>query len=143
MADATKQTLIEGLNEDLAGEYQAVLMYTTYAAMVLGPHRPMLRAFFAAEVPEELGHAQFLADKITSLGGTPVTEPRPVPKADTPKKMLENVLEAERKAIADYKKRARQAEELGDKGLAAHLETMVEDETTHFEETEKILRGWG
>jgi hypothetical protein len=28
-------------------------------------------------------------------------------------------------------------------GLSTHLETIVEDETAHFEETEKILRGWG
>jgi hypothetical protein len=26
--------------------------------------------------------------------------------------------------------------------LATHLENIVEDETGHFEETEKILRGW-
>lgn len=29
-----------------------------------------------------------------------------------------------------------------DKGLATHLETMIEDETSHYEETAKILRGW-
>lgn len=137
-----KKALIEALNRDLAGEYQAVLMYTTYAATVTGPHRPMLRQFFSAEVPEELGHAQFLADKVASLGGRPVTEPREVPAADDPRQMLKNVLEAERQAMADYKERSEQAAEFGDKGLAAHLETIVEDETTHFEETEKILRGW-
>ena len=44
----TKEELIKGLNEDLAGEYQAVIMYVTYAASVMGPHRPMLKGFFAA-----------------------------------------------------------------------------------------------
>ncbi len=138
----TKKELIQGLNEDLAGEYQAIVMYTTYAAAVTGPHRPMLKQFFAAEVPEELAHAQFLADKIASLGGQPTTEPRPVPVTTEAKKMLQNVLAAEKKAIADYKKRAEQAAKFGDKGLATHLETIVEDETGHYEETEKILRGW-
>jgi bacterioferritin len=138
-----KETLIAKLNEDLAGEYQAVLMYNTYAATVTGPHRPTLRAFFSEEIPEELGHAQFLADKIASLGGAPVTRPREVPAASGPRQMLQNVLEAERQAIADYKERAEQAAAFGDKGLATHLETVVEDETGHFEETEKILRGWG
>lgn len=38
--------------------------------------------------------------------------------------------------------RAEQAAACGDKGLATHLETIVEDETSHFEETEKIIRGW-
>jgi bacterioferritin len=137
-----REQLIAGLNEDLAGEYQAVLMYVTYAATVTGPHRPMLKQFFAAEVPEELAHAQFLADKIASFGGRPVTVPRPVPEAKDARQMLENVLAAEKQAIADYKARAEQAAAYGDKGLATHLETIVEDETSHYEETEKILRGW-
>lgn len=138
----TREQLAASLNQDLAGEYQAVLMYVTYAATVTGPHRPMLKQFFSAEIPEELGHAQFLAEKISSLGGSPVTAPRPVPAAKDARQMLENVLAAERQAIADYKARAEQAAEFGDKGLATHLETIVEDETSHFEETEKILRGW-
>jgi bacterioferritin len=138
----SRKEMIAGLNDDLAGEFQAILMYVTYAAAVTGPHRPMLKQFFSAEVPEELAHAQFLADKIASLGGRPVTEPRKVPAAADARAMLENVLAAEKQAIADYKARAEQAAAFGDKGLATHLETIVEDETSHYEETEKILRGW-
>ena len=138
----TREELAGKLNEDLAGEYQAIIMYVTYAATVTGPHRPALKAFFESEIPGELGHAQFLAEKITSLGGSPTTTPRPVPAARDARQMLQNVLEAERQAIADYKARADQAAEAGDKGLATHLDTIVEDETGHFEETEKILRGW-
>jgi bacterioferritin len=134
--------LIQALNEDLAGKYQAIVMYRTYAATVIGPHRPTLRPFFAAEIPEELAHAQFLADKIASLGGVPTTTPRPVPAAGDAKRMLENMLAAEKQAIADSKQRAEQAAEIGDRGLATHLETIVEDESRHYEETEKILRGW-
>jgi bacterioferritin len=138
----SKAELVKSLNDDLAGEFQAIIMYVTYAASVTGPHRPMLKQFFSAEVPEELAHAQFLAEKIASYGGTPTTTPRPVTQTTDPRQMLQNVLEAERQAIADYKQRAEQAAAAGDKGLATHLETIVEDETSHFEETEKILRGW-
>lgn len=138
----TKQELIDALNGDLAGEYQAVLMYLAYGAAVTGPHRPMLKQFFEAEIPEELAHAQFLADKVASLGGVPTTEPRPVPMTGDPRQMLVNVLEAEKQAIADYKARAEQAMEYGDKGLGIHLEDIVDDETGHYEETEKMLRGW-
>ena len=138
----TKEELIDRLNEDLAGEYQAVVMYVTYAASVTGPHRPMLKAFFESEIPEELAHAQFLAEKVASLGGTPTTEPRPVPAASDPREMLRNVVDAEKQAIADYRQRAKDASAFGDTALATHLETVVEDETGHYEETEKILRGW-
>lgn len=137
-----KTRFIDLLNADLANEYQAVLMYTTYAARVAGPHRPALRTFFQSEIPEELAHAQFLADKIVSLGGVPTVKPSEVPNVARPREMLEAVLAAEQKAIASYKERAEQAAALGDKGLATHLETMIEDETSHFEETSKILRGW-
>lgn len=139
----TKEKLIENLNKDLAGELQAIIMYLTYGASVSGPHRPGLRNFFVSEIADETRHAQFLADKVYSLGGTPTTEPRAVPPADDAKTMLENVLKAEEQAIKDYKKRAEQAKEYGDVGLSTHLENIIEDETTHYEETEKILRGWG
>ena len=56
--------------------------------------------------------------------------------------MLVAVLEAERKAVADYTQRARDAEAFGDKGLVVQLEDMVRDESNHSEETERILRDW-
>jgi bacterioferritin len=56
--------------------------------------------------------------------------------------MLRAVLEAERRAIADYTQRAKDAEEFGDKGLVVQLEDIVRDESMHAEETERILRDW-
>ena len=72
-----KGAIIHGLNHDLAGEYQAIVMYIQYSAKLTGPYRRELRALFQAEIMDEQGHAQFLADKIASLGGEPTTEPRP------------------------------------------------------------------
>ena len=137
-----KQTLIDNLNSDLAGELGAVIQYLTYAAKVTGPYRPQLSAFFLAEVADEQLHAQFLANKIVALGGEPTTEPRPVLRAGTNREMLEAVLAAERKATEDYTERAKQADAFGDKGLAVQLEDMVRDESGHAEETERILRDW-
>lgn len=137
-----KKTLIEALNEDLAGELQAVIQYMTYSARVTGPWRPQLVAFMQTEVQDELMHAQFLADKIAALGGEPTTTPRPVPPAEHPRDMLKAILEAELQAGKDYTERAKQADEYGDKGLAVQLEDMVRDETGHAEETAKLLKNW-
>lgn len=137
-----KQFLIEKLNEDLSGELSAIIQYLTYAAKATGPYRPQLAQFFLAEVADEQLHAQYLANKITAMGGEPATIPRPVAKAKTNREMLEAVLVAERKAVKDYTERARQADELGDKGLSVQLEDMVRDESGHSEETERILRDW-
>ncbi len=91
---------------------------------------------------DEQMHAQFLANKIVALGGEPTTQPRKVPEAASNREMLEAVLAAERQAVKDYTKRAEQAEEFGDEGLVVQLEDMVRDESSHSEETERILRDW-
>lgn len=136
------QRLIDGLNDDLAGEYQAVVMYTHYSAKLTGPYRRELRALFQAEILDELGHAQFLAEKIASLGGEPTTTPRAVPNAEQPVEMLEQALQAEKEAINEYCLRLGQAEVCGDIGLKVNLENQIADETRHKEELERILAGW-
>lgn len=137
-----KQTMIDHLNEDLAGELSAIIQYLTYAAKATGPYRPQLAQFFLTEVADEQLHAQFLTNKIVALGGEPTTTPRPVAAAHTNREMLEAVLAAERRATADYTQRAREADDMNDKGLAVQLEDMVRDESGHSEETERILRDW-
>lgn len=137
-----KQTLINGLNKDLAGEYSAIIQYTHYAASVTGPFRQELRTLFQQEAKAEQGHAQYLADQISILGGTPVTTPAPVPPASTPKEMLQRILEAEIQAIDGYNERAKQAEEFGDTALKVAMENQVADETGHKQEMERMLAGW-
>ncbi|HEX6315727.1 MAG TPA: ferritin-like domain-containing protein [Gemmatimonadaceae bacterium] len=138
----SKDDLIKHLNEDLAGEFGAIIQYITYAAKATGPYRPQLAQFFLAEVTDEQGHAQYLANKIVALGGEPTTTPRPVPAASTNRAMLEAILEAETKAVADYTARAREADEAGDKGLMVQLEDIVRDESIHADETARMLRDW-
>lgn len=137
-----KQEMIKLLNEDLAGELGAVIQYITYAAKTTGPYRPQLSQFFLAEVPDEQAHAQYLANKIVALGGEPTTRARDVPQAKSNKEMVQAVREAEYRAVTDYTKRAKQAEEFGDKGLVVQLDDIVRDETGHLEETERLLRDW-
>ena len=136
------KTLIANLNKDLADELSAVIQYTTYAAKTTGPYRPQLAEFFLAEVPDELGHAQFLANKIVALGGEPNTTANPVKVAHTNREMLEAVLEAESRAVKGYIQRVNEADDFGDIGLKVQLEDMVRDETGHREEVARILRDW-
>ncbi len=137
-----KKKLIKKLNDDLAGEFGAIIQYITYAAKATGPYRPQLSQFFLAEVTDEQMHAQFLANKIVALGGEPTATPRPVDAASSNREMLQAILKAERRAMADYTQRAKDAEAFKDKGLAVQLEDMVRDESGHAEETERMLRDW-
>lgn len=136
------QVLIDGLNEDLAAEYQAVIMYRTYASLVSGPYRQELRGFFEGEIPDELMHAALLADKIVALGGTPTVTPAPVPLATEAKAMLENALRAEVETIARYIKRVAQAEQAGEPAIKLQLENLIVDESTHRDDIRRMLLGW-
>jgi len=137
-----KQTLIDNLNRDLANELSAIIQYITYAAKATGPYRPQLAAFFLEEVADEQAHALFLANKIVALGGEPTTQAAPVAAAASNHEMLEAILKAEVQAGKDYTRRAVEADEYGDKGLAVQLEDMVRDEMGHSEECERMLRDW-
>ena len=138
----TKQELIDGLNTDLAAEFQAIITYRLFASLASGPYRQEFREFFEAEVPDELAHAAYLADKIVALGGEPVTEPLPVEISHDNREMFELALQAEIDTIARYEERIAQAEALGETGLKVRLEDLVSDETTHKEDRERILTNW-
>ncbi len=138
----TKKELIEGLNTDLGFEYAAIITYRTYASQIQGQTRVELRGFFESEIPDELNHAQILADKIVALGGTPVTEAKPVKSATNPKEMLKNALQDEKDTIERYVKRRKQAEEVGEPGLAVDLDDLISDETRHRDEINMILKRW-
>jgi bacterioferritin len=141
-SNSNLKKLIEGLNQDLAGEYNAIISYTQYSAKVTGPYRPQLVQFLQAEIPDEQRHAQYLADKIASLGGTPVVEPKPVRTSDDTREMLQFIYEAEAETVENYRTRIDEAEAAGEVGLKVQLEEMLSDETTHRDEVRKMLDGW-
>jgi bacterioferritin len=139
---SANQALIDGLNEDLAAEYQAIIMYRTYASLVTGPYRQELRAFFEGEIPDELSHAAFLCDKIVALGGTPTTSAPEVPVATDNRRMLENALQAEVETIARYTTRIDQAEEAGEISIKVQLEDLIVDESNHRDDIRRMLKDW-
>ena len=142
MANDPLKSLLEGLNVDLAHEYAAVIQYRTYASAVTGPYRQELRAFFSSEIPDEMGHAQLLADKIVALGGRLAVEAAPVKFTENPREMLANSLADEEATLTRYIERRKQAEEAGEYGLAADLDDVIADESKHRDELRLMLKRW-
>ena len=142
MAEPNLQALIDGLNDDLAHEYAAVIQYRTYASAVTGPYRQELRQFFTTEIGDELGHAQLLADKIVVLGGRPVLQAATVRDAEEPRQMLEFSLEDEVATIERYIRRREQAEQAREIGLTVDLDDIIADETKHRDELRLMLKRW-
>ena len=137
----TKKRLINGLNEDLAGELGAIIRYNWQASKAFGPHGAEVWELFSEEIPDELGHASYLMDMIVDLGGEPTTTPLEFQKTDSLKEMLELDLNMELQDVENYSKRAKQAEELGVVELKVRLEEMAADESEHARELRRILRG--
>src|SRR5262245_53788657 len=68
------QQLIDGLNEDLAAEWGTIMRYTFQSAKALGLRGAELREILEKDIPDELGHARYLTDVISDLGGEPTME---------------------------------------------------------------------
>jgi bacterioferritin len=137
--DKDLQALIDGLNEDLANEYSAIIMYNHNAATVSGLYRQILKPFFQGEITDEQGHALYLAEKIKTLGGTPTTQPKPVKPVENVRDMLEEARSAEEATIQRYEERKEQASKLKLTELVVQLEDMIADETKHKEEMDRLL----
>jgi bacterioferritin len=138
---ADKKALIAGLNEDLANELGAAILYLYQTSTATGWDGEELREFLAPEVTGEMTHAIFLAEKIASLGGKPTTQPIQHKCPKDVKGMLKYDLKLEREAIEGYRNRCAQADEAGEIGLRLKLEEIIVDETGHAEQLERILRG--
>jgi bacterioferritin len=138
---ATKEQLVKGLNQDLAGELGTIIRYNWQASKAFGPSGAELRELFTEEIPDELGHASFLMDVIVDMGGDPTTIPMEFEKPTSLKEMVKLDLDMERKDVENYKKRAAQADELGEVELKVRLEEMAADESEHARELRRILRG--
>lgn len=137
--DTKMRELIEGLNEDLAGEYSAVIQYTYYASSVTGMYYSILKPFFEKEIPDEQQHALYLSEKISTLGGQATTSAAPVKQVTGIKEMLTEAKNAEKATIERYETRRKQADELRLTELVVTLEDMITDETRHMEEMERLL----
>src|ERR1700753_1200867 len=110
----TRKQLIEGLNEDLSREYQAIIAYVNYSQVLKGAAYMNIADELAVHAGEELQHALKIANHIDYLGGMPSVEPKPVKTSDKAEDMLKFDLQNEKETIANYRARIRQADRLGE-----------------------------
>jgi len=136
----TREDLINGLNEDLNLELETLLRSVYHAAAGRGMLGHELRELLKKDLPGELEHATFLADKIVALGGEVHIRPAMPPEFGAARELLQQNIAAERKIIGNYARRIDQAAEFGDKGLAIRLENMLAAETDHLEQLERLGR---
>src|SRR5450755_3004253 len=99
----TRKQLIDGLNDDLSREYQAIIGYVVYSQVLKGAAYMNIADELAKHAGEELQHAIIIANQIDYLGGMPSVVPMPVKTSDKAEKMLRFDLENENETIRNYR----------------------------------------
>jgi len=127
----TRESMIQLLNEDLAGEYQAIIAYTVYSQVLKGAAYTDIARELEAHAGEELAHAIKIAKQIDYLGGMPGVTPKPVKTSNDPVEMLRADLENERETVGRYRERIRQAEAMGEFALSETLRAIIVQEQEH------------
>src|SRR5690242_696367 len=84
----TREQMIRLLNEDLAGEYQAIIAYIVYSQVLKGAAYTDVAKELEAHAAEELAHAIKIAKQIDYLGGMPGVTPKSVKTSNDPVEML-------------------------------------------------------
>ena len=128
----TRKLLIQGLNEDLSREYQAIIAYVNYSQVLKGASYMAIAKELEVHAKEELGHALKVANHIDYLGGMPSVTPKTVKTSEKAEDMLRFDLENEKETIRQYRRRVRQADALNEFAIAESLREILMDEQDHL-----------
>jgi bacterioferritin len=128
----TRQDLIDGLNEDLSREYQAIIAYVNYSQVLKGAAYMNIADELAVHAGEELTHALKVANHIDYLGGMPSVTPKPVKTSEKAEDMLKFDLANEKETIRQYRRRVKQADALDEFAIAESLRDILVEEQDHL-----------
>src|ERR1700743_918413 len=106
----TRNELIDGLNDALSREYQAIIAYVNYSQVLKGAAYMNIADELAVHAGEELAHALKIANAVDYLGGMPTVQPKSVKTSEKAEEMLRFDLDNERETIRQYRRRLNQGE---------------------------------
>lgn len=126
-----RQGILNELNKDLEWEYAAAIQYVQHAAAISGAQYDSIQKELLIHSQEEMLHAVSLSDQIDFLGGVPTVDVEKRETSPESLKMLKQDLAGEEQAVARYRERIRQAEEMREYGLRRALEDILIMEEEH------------
>ena len=127
----TREALVQGLQEDIAREYQAIIQYVIFSQKLDGARYMEIAQILEGHAHEELDHAIAVAKQLDYFGAYPVHQPATVTVSEDNDLMLWADLDAEDVTIVEYRKRIRQAQALGEFALAETLQEIIKQEQDH------------
>ncbi len=147
IVDLDVDSLLKQLNKALADEWLAYYQYWVGSKVLVGPMRGAVEAELIEHATDELRHADMLAERIITLGGTPILNPEEWHKMNnceyaTPDDpavpvILDQNIEAERCAIDVYVKIMKMTEGKDPVTWEMAREIMT-DEIEHEEDLEAL-----
>jgi bacterioferritin len=129
--DAARAALVQGLQDDLAREYKAIIQYVIFSQKLDKAQYMNIADQLAEHAHQELNHALAVARQLDYLGAYPVHQPKPVEVSEDNEKMLWADLKAEDDTIKNYRERIRQADALGEVALSEVIKGIVKEEQDH------------
>lgn len=127
----SREHLIDELNKDLEWEYAAAIQYLQHAAVIAGAQYESIQKELVIHSQEEMQHALMLSEQIDFLGGVPTVTVEEIEVSPESLTMLKQDLKGEDNAIARYKERIFQAEQLREYGLRRVIEDILIQEEEH------------
>ena len=127
----TREQLIQGLQDDIAREYKAIIQYVIFSQKLDSARLMNIADQLTEHAHQELDHALAIARQLDYFGAYPVHEPKPIEVSEDNEGMLRLDLQAEDDTIRNYRERIRQADALGEYALGEILREIVKQEQDH------------
>jgi bacterioferritin len=143
-----KEKIIKGLTRAYWAELETVMNYIAHSVNLDGVRAEEIKKALAAEVQDEIGHAQILAKRIKELGGTipgsfdmQTTQESLQPVNDTTnvEYVIRGVIDAEETAIAGYNQLIKECDGV-DYVTQDLVITLLADEESHKSIVEGYLK---
>lgn len=133
--------LIELMNLGIARELQVSIQYMWQHVLVTGINGVVVEGIFKDIAITEMKHAEDIAERLASLGGSPTVKPNNVVVGSTLEEMLRLDQGAEEEAITLYKQTIKVASDEGDTTTRRLFEKILAEEEEHIDTFGKLLVG--
>ena len=133
--------LLELMNMGIARELQVSIQYMWQHVMVTGINGAVVEDIFKEIAITEMKHAEEIAERLASLGGSPTVNPELVVVGNDLEEMLRLDEGAEEEAITLYKQTIKVAADEGDTTTRRLFEKILAEEEEHIDTFGKLLVG--
>ncbi len=133
--------LMELMNLGIARELQVSIQYMWQHVLVTGINGVVVEGIFKDIAITEMKHAEEIAERLASLGGSPTVKPNNIVVGSTLEEMLRLDQGAEEEAMTLYRQTIKVASDESDSTTRRLFEKILAEEEEHVDTFGKLLVG--